>query len=97
MSKFNMRVELDPAPVRHIAVECPKCKCWFHGYDIVKDSEKLIYNYDLHFAEFVCPLCDTEFGYSTEYNNEEIEESAYPEIYENCFEKEVKTTWEIKR
>lgn len=31
---FNVRVEYEPLPIRHIAVQCPECKNWFHGMDM---------------------------------------------------------------
>ena len=35
---FNVRVEYESTPIRHIAVQCPKCGKWFHGWDIVKEE-----------------------------------------------------------
>ena len=35
---FNVRVEYESTPIRHIAVQCPKCGKWFKGWDIVQDE-----------------------------------------------------------
>ena len=31
---MNVRIMYDPAPIRHIAVQCPDCERWFNGRDI---------------------------------------------------------------
>ena len=87
---FNIRVEYDHTPIRHCAVQCPKCEKWFYGYDIVEDGD-LTYDYELDFATFCCPLCNISFGNGTEYNDEQILEVDHPTIYEGCLEKKV--TW----
>ena len=89
---FNIRVELDPAPIRHIAVQCPFCQKWFYGYDIVHPGHELTYDYQIGYATFECPLCNKEFGSGTEYNDEQIERSSHPEIYDGVLTK--KTIWE---
>lgn len=93
MSTFNVKVEYDMMPIRHIAVECPRCKRWFRGGQITKDS--LAEHYDIYNAKFICPLCKEEFGYDL-YNDKKdtpnIEESGYPDIYKDCLTK--KEIWE---
>ena len=87
---YKVRVEFDPTPIRHIAVQCPICEKWFYGYDITDDE--LTYDYQIGFAHYRCPLCEKYFGYGTDYNNEQIEESSHPEVYRDCLHKQVK--WE---
>lgn len=94
---INVRVEFDPAPIRHLAVQCPYCNKWFRGYDIA-DGE-LRYSYQLRFANYHCPLCNKDFS---EYKPNrdpfdekmvlKIEEAPYEDIYKDCLTK--KTTWE---
>ena len=89
---FNVRVEFDPAPVRHIAVQCPFCHNWFYGYDIVQQGQNLTYDYQIRYATFECPLCNKEFGSGTEHNDVQLTETSHPAVYEGCLTK--KTTWE---
>lgn len=95
MNTFNVKVEYDIMPIRHIAVECPRCKKWFRGWQITNDN--LTEQDDIYNADFTCPLCGEEFGYmSGLYNGKKytqnIEESGYPDIYKDCLTK--KETWE---
>jgi transposase-like protein len=89
---FNLRVELDPAPIRHIAVQCPRCQKWFYGHEIAAEGCSLMYDYQIEFTTFTCPLCHEDFGYGTEYSNDHIERSSHPEIYDGVLTK--KTVWE---
>ena len=92
MSKFNIRVEYDATPVRHLAVQCPNCKRWFHGREI--SSDEILYKHDVCFALFTCPICDEEFGFHFDgsFDDYEISEVGYPEVYKDALEKKV--TWE---
>ena len=81
---FNVRVEYEPLPIRHIAVQCPECKNWFHGMDMTDDE--LCYSYQIDMASYCCPVCHTTFGRS-DWNNfkgkdkPNIEEVSYPDVY----------------
>lgn len=89
---MNVRVTYEPTPIRHIAVQCPRCEKWFNGKDITKD--KLEYDYQLYHAQFNCPACGKIFG-ADAYNNYAtlyIEEMSYPEIYKDCLQR--KEVWE---
>jgi len=57
---MRIRLELDAASIRHLAVQCPDCENWFHGRDITHDE--LSYEYDIFFAQFECPVCGKIFG-----------------------------------
>lgn len=95
--KVNVRVEYEPALIRHIAIQCPYCKKWFQGNDITESQ--LSYDYQLNFAEFHCPVCNNSFGYhavkKTQYGRSLgqerdellIEETDYPNVYEDCMTK----------
>ena len=95
---FNVRVEYDSRPIRHITVQCPKCNKWFNGWDIVNSSpysspfEELRYDYNINWVTFTCPVCGEEFGGMQNNHEPHIEESSYPEIYENVLTK--KEVWE---
>lgn len=94
---FNVRVEYENTPIRHIAVQCPKCDNWFHGWDIVKEEEAfdvLRYAHDINWVEFECPVCGEEFDGLQDNNKVNIEEVEYPEIYDGCLER--KEAWEQK-
>lgn len=86
----NIRVEYDSTPIRHIAVQCPRCQKWFYGNDIAKDH--IHYSYEIGITGFQCPVCDTEFGGFGDHDKCIITESAYPEVYAGCVSKKV--TWE---
>lgn len=94
---FNVRVEYDSRPIRHIAVQCPNCNNWFNGWDIVRNSprydpfEVLRYDYHINFAEFDCPICGEAFGWLEKRSIPHIEESSYPEIYDGVLTK--KEVW----
>ena len=81
---MKIRVEYEPAIIRHIAVQCPKCERWFHGHDITKD--KLEYEHHIYYAQFICPVCGKVFGADERCNftNVQIEESGYPDVYKDC-------------
>lgn len=92
---FNVRVEYENTPIRHIAVQCPKCDNWFRGWDIVKGEEAfdvLRYAHDINWVEFECPVCGEEFD-GLQYNDQvNIEEVEYPEVYDGCLKR--KEAWE---
>lgn len=77
---FNVRVEYESTPIRHIAVQCPSCENWFYGHDITDDS--LWYGYEIGFAKFACPICGEEF--SGKYNEERV---SHPAVYDGCLTK----------
>ena len=95
---FNVRVEYERTPIRHIAVQCPKCKKWFYGSDITEDD--LTYSYQIDIATFHCPVCKTEFGYNLDNNwnplkekdKSFIEEVSYPDVYQDCLTQKI--IWE---
>ena len=92
---FNVRVEYESTPIRHIAVQCPECNKWFHGWDIVKGErafDVLRYEHDINWAEFECPVCGKEFGGLQHADKPNIKEVEYPEVYEDCLTK--KETWQ---
>lgn len=80
----NVRVEHDPAPIRHIAVQCPDCKRWFYGSDITSDD--LGYDYQIGYATFTCPECNHVFGNIGRYSvpKVKIEEVGFPDVYAEC-------------
>jgi len=91
---FNVRVEYELTPIRHIAVQCPKCEKWFLGWDIVKGEnpfDVLRYAYNIKYAEFECPLCGEEFGGMQHNDKPNIEEVGYPKVYDGCLQK--KEVW----
>ena len=91
---MNVRVEFDPAPIRHIAVQCPKCGKWFRGWDIHKgEFRDLRYNHDIDFAEFECPVCEAEFGGIQHAEKVFIKSvGSAEECYKDCLQK--KEIWE---
>lgn len=89
---FNVKAEFERTPIRHIAVQCPHCQKWFHGLDIVKGKdplEELRYKEYIAWAVFKCPVCNQEFGGIQNRDKPNIEETAYPDVYEGCLEKKV--------
>ena len=86
---MNVRVEYESIPIRHIAVQCPKCENWFGGRDIYAGdwTQGLRYAHEIKFATFICPLCDVSFGGIQNAENVNIEETGYPEVYENCLQR----------
>lgn len=94
---MKVRVEYECTPIRHIAVECPHCKKWFHARDIFNGDalKNLRYSYEIHFASFTCPVCNNTFGFTDGMKEEniEIEEvGTAEECYSGCLVK--KEIWE---
>lgn len=93
---MNVRVEYESTPIRHIAVQCPKCNKWFNGRDIFNGDwlQDLRYSYQIFFAQFECPMCGKIFGGDEcrDFSNVNIEETSYPEVYKDCLHK--KEVWE---
>lgn len=100
---INIRVEYDPTPIRHIAIQCPHCGKWFHGYDLIDKGEWLSYDYQIQTTTFTCPICDKIFGFDAinslysswnkpqfEYNIQEV--GSAEECYKDCVTK--KEVWE---
>lgn len=84
----NIKVEFECTPIRHIAIQCPNCNCWFRGSDILLSP--CSYAYEIEGAECHCPKCEYDFEIS---RKSRLDESAsFPQFYENCLER--KTTWE---
>ena len=88
MKKVNVKVEFDPTPIRHIAIQCPDCGKWFTQYDICKNAVN--YKHDLdRFSECECPICGSSFN----LGNIDIDQNVdFPEFYKNCMKK--KEVWE---
>ena len=57
---MNAKVIYAAAPIREIAVECPKCKKWFRGRDITDCA--IQYEVDIPHAYFKCPACGENFN-----------------------------------
>lgn len=94
---INYRIEYDPTPIRHIAVQCPSCGRWYHGNDITEDD--LFYDYQAEMAEFQCPVCGTKFSCvdychdGVEICGTHIEEcGSAEEVYAGCLTR--KEVWE---
>ena len=86
--KVNMKVEYECAPTRHLAVQCPDCESWFHGFDIIEGD--CTYSYQLRGAKCKCPKCGSEF--KTDYESNIEESGELPAFYDNCLKQKV--TWE---
>ena len=89
---MNVRVEYEATPIRHIAVQCPKCNNWFDGRDI--GDKYLSYDSDIYTTQFTCPVCGKVFGADayTGYNNVNIEERYGSQVYEGILRR--KEVWE---
>jgi phage FluMu protein Com len=84
----NVKVEFEPTPIRHLAIQCPKCKNWFKNGDI---ADVWIYNEpELYYTEFHCPKCENTF--TIDRGDSNVEEAEFPEFYKNCLQR--KETWE---
>ena len=85
--KVKVAVEFEPTPIRHMAIQCPKCERWFNHYDV---ADRLIgFKHDIDtMAECECPACGAEFN----LGNVEFEYPEFPEFYDKCAKK--KTVWE---
>ena len=92
---LNIKVEYDPTPIRHIAVQCPYCGRWFKGYDIlISSNNNLAFSYDIKSAVFKCPVCTHAFGLREQENLilNIMDCSSSEEVYKDCLTKKV--TWE---
>ena len=89
---MKVRVEFEATPIRHIAVQCPKCERWYDGRDVTNDN--LSYEHDIYYAQFICPVCGHVFGADEcrGYSNVNIEECGCGEVYKDCLRK--KEVWE---
>ena len=88
--KYNVRVELDPAPIRRLAVQCPYCGKWFDGYDISENPPTD--NDDLDWTLYTCPICEKDFGSNEVFSEVNIEITCDDKKFEECLQKKV--TWE---
>lgn len=86
---MNVRVEYELTPIRHFAVQCPKCNNWFNGREIVDDDD-VMYTYQLSYVDFICPVCGIVFTGADGFNVEEADSSE--EVYNDCLKKKV--IWE---
>ena len=90
---MNVRVEYESTPIRHIAVQCPRCVKWFDGRDITND--KLSFDYQIYWAQFECPVCGKIFGGDEyiKFSNISIKEvDSAEECYKGCLQR--KEIWE---
>lgn len=90
---FNVRASYGDIPIDALAVQCPKCKKWFAGYQIDKKG-RLEYKHDIKYVTFTCPLCEEEFGGIQHADEPVIEEVAFDEVYKGCLERKIKIVWE---
>ena len=89
---MNVRVVYESIPIRHIAVQCPHCGKWFHGWDVCKDGD-LRFDHQISFANFECPVCNKVFGNIMRGEDVKIKEVGdADECYENCLKQKV--IWE---
>lgn len=87
--KVQLKVEFEPCPVRHLAIQCPDCNRWFKQTDItlhkwISDESDIS-----QFTECECPACGCKFDLGNVEYGEDVE---FPEFYDNCSKK--KTVWE---
>lgn len=89
---MNIRVEYDCRPIKHIAVQCPKCERWFDGRDITENQ--LDYERQIAHALFTCPICGKIFcgDWNIGYEDVHVEEMGYSAVYKDCIKK--KEVWE---
>lgn len=90
---MNVKIMYDPAPIRHIAVQCPDCKRWFNGQDIAE--KELEYGYELYNTQFTCPVCGKIFGSSaySDHRDVKVEEcDRHSDVYKDIYRKVEK--WE---
>ena len=85
--EFNVKVEYETKPIRHIAVQCPACSKWFNGREITDLTINDIT--DVYDAVFACPICGQVFGEFDDRDHAIVEESRYPDIYNDCLKKSV--------
>jgi ribosomal protein S27E len=85
--KVKIKVNFDPTPIRHLAVQCPDCENWFHGADIYK--EHCSFKYDIFWNKCKCPKCGNEFKVAAD---SDLDEARFPEFYKECLQK--KEVWE---
>lgn len=83
---MNVRVEYELTPIRHVAVQCPKCNNWFDGREIV-DDDNITYTYQLNHVDFICPVCGRIFNGSDGIVVKEV--SSSEEVYKDCLKKKV--------
>jgi len=70
--KYKIRVEYEVAPIRNLVVQCPHCGEWFAACDITdRENKSPNYNYELAYAEYVCPICKLGFGFEEGMDYEE--------------------------
>lgn len=89
---MNVRIEYDAVPIRHIAVQCPRCGRWYAGRDITE--QKLNFSNELYHAQFICPVCGHVFGANEcqGYSNVKITECVgHEEVYKDCLHR--KEVW----
>lgn len=88
IKNVKIKAEFDLIPVRHLAIQCPNCKNWFVGNDILYNE--VMYEYEIKGNSFNCPTCG---AYIIISDDSEIEEDVdFPKFYDNC--KKKKTVWE---
>ena len=85
MEKVKVAVEFDPTPIRHMAIQCPKCERWFNMYDVA--TTNIDYKHDIDsLAKCECPACQHEF----DLGNVEFEYPEFPDFYDKkCAKKKV--------
>ena len=83
----KVKFETESTPIRHLAIQCPYCKNWFHGNDIT--IELIHYVEELYLCDCFCPKCQESFTISPSSSFKESNE--FPKFYEQCLHK--KTTW----
>ena len=89
MEKIKVAVEFDPTPIRHMAIQCPRCERWFDKYNITIVRVDYKHDIDSH-AKCECPVCNHEF----DLGNVEFEYPDFPEFYDKCTKKKVTVEWE---
>lgn len=89
--KVQIKVEFEPTPIRHMAIQCPGCEKWFHQADIVH-GDWIRYAYEIEaYTKCKCPVCGNEF----DLGNVELDERVnFPEFYDKCAKKKVTVEWE---
>lgn len=84
----KIMVEYECTPIRHIAVQCPFCKNWFKGHDILKDN--ITYSCEIDGASCSCPKCNYIFDIDMDGEGAEIKEPSTgfnQFVNDNCLKK----------
>ena len=84
--KVLFEVEYEDTPIRHAYVTCPACGKKFCAADACISKDHLLYESDLFYSDYCCPVCKAEWS-RDDGDIFDVKEVGYPKCAKGALKK----------